>query len=303
MKGNCFLYCNGLMDHMCACVNGQSVPSTQAWYRKPGHFTGMLDAFVKIIRYEGVTSLWSGLPPTMVMAVPATVVYFTSYEQLKALFAYDEKNLQDWWKPMASGATARVWAATVISPLELVRTKMQSEQLTYKEVDKAVRTTIKSDGIISLWKGLGPTLLRDVPFSALYWLAYETAKSEVLRKHGKELSFGESFVIGGSAGAVASVVTLPFDVIKTHRQIEVGQEIFLKSSKHSSSTWKLIRKLYITEGFQALFAGLVPRIIKVAPACAIMISTYEYFKQLFLKLNLQEQKKIANADSSLQSKF
>lgn len=27
---------------------------------------------------------------------------------------------------------------------------------------------------------------------------------------------------------VASVVTLPFDVIKTHRQIEVGQEIFLK---------------------------------------------------------------------------
>lgn len=41
------------------------------------------------------------------MAVPATVVYFTSYEQLKALFAYDEKNLQDWWKPMASGATAR----------------------------------------------------------------------------------------------------------------------------------------------------------------------------------------------------
>lgn len=63
-----------------------------------------------------------------------------------------------------------VWAATVISPLELVRTKMQSEQLTYKEVDKAVRTTIKSDGIISLWKGLGPTLLRDVPFSGMFLL-------------------------------------------------------------------------------------------------------------------------------------
>ena len=47
----------------------------------------------------------------------------------------------------------------------MVRTKMQSEQLTYHEVGRAIQQTFKSNGLLSLWKGLGPTLLRDVPFS------------------------------------------------------------------------------------------------------------------------------------------
>lgn len=42
-----------------------------------------------------------------VMAVPATVVYFTCYEQLKVAFRYKDDNPFDWWKPMAAGAVAR----------------------------------------------------------------------------------------------------------------------------------------------------------------------------------------------------
>lgn len=38
---------------------------------------------IKISRNEGVTSLWSGLSPTLVLAIPATVIYFVSYEQLR----------------------------------------------------------------------------------------------------------------------------------------------------------------------------------------------------------------------------
>lgn len=41
------------------------------------------DALIKISKTEGLTSLWSGLSPTLVLAVPATVIYFVSYEQLR----------------------------------------------------------------------------------------------------------------------------------------------------------------------------------------------------------------------------
>lgn len=41
------------------------------------------DAFYKIGSKEGVTSLWSGLSPTLVLALPATVIYFVCYEQLR----------------------------------------------------------------------------------------------------------------------------------------------------------------------------------------------------------------------------
>ena len=52
-------------------------------YNRPKYFNGTIDAFIKIRKVEGVTSLWSGLSPTLVLAVPTTVLYFTTYEQMK----------------------------------------------------------------------------------------------------------------------------------------------------------------------------------------------------------------------------
>ncbi|KAH9514300.1 hypothetical protein Btru_028657 [Bulinus truncatus] len=296
-KGHCFVYCNGLMDHLCSCVNGLT-PSSE-WYKRPSHFNGTFDAMLKISRNEGITSLWSGLPPTLVMAVPATVVYFTSYEQLKLLFRYDCSVHTDRWKPLAAGATARVWAATLISPIELIRTKMQSTRFTYTQVWKAVVDSVKADGVFSLWRGLGPTLLRDVPFSALYWTSYEALKSYVIHSRSDPaIGFGffDSFTAGAISGSIAAVVTLPFDVIKTRRQIELGETELLGKRPVTKSTWKMMRSIYSREGFLALYTGLLPRLLKVAPSCAIMISSYESFKYFFSlrsKKFAEEAEKIA----------
>lgn len=296
-KGHCYLYCNGLMDHTCVCLNGNSVNISmnenitwkKNWYKRPGNFNGVFDAFLRIGRNEGITSLWSGLPPTLVMAVPATVVYFTTYEQIKVGLGHSYNTpVNTWWVPVLAGSSARIFAATVISPLELIRTKLQSEQLTYRQVHEAVRRMLRTDGFLSLWRGLSPTLLRDVPFSALYWLSYETMKGKVLKeRNSTQLSFFESFLSGACAGTLAGVVTLPFDVIKTHRQIELGEVTLAKEKKQVSSTWKLIQNLYRQQGIKALFSGLAPRVMKVAPACAIMISTYEHFKHFFRQRNLE----------------
>ena len=53
----------------------------------------------------------------------------------------------------------------MISPLELLRTKMQSQRLSYGELGACVRSAVAQDGWMSLWRGWGPTVLRDVPFS------------------------------------------------------------------------------------------------------------------------------------------
>ncbi|XP_011883525.1 PREDICTED: solute carrier family 25 member 40-like isoform X2 [Vollenhovia emeryi] len=118
LSHKCFLYCNGLMDHLCPCANGK-MPE---WMRRNGKFNGTVDALVKISKTEGMTSLWSGLSPTLVLAVPATVVYFVSYEQLR-LYLKDTYNRkfnkkgtnveQPYWIPVLAGATARIWAATM----------------------------------------------------------------------------------------------------------------------------------------------------------------------------------------------
>lgn len=294
LSNKCFLYCNGLMDHLCPCTNGK-MPE---WMRRNGKFNGTIDALVKISKTEGVTSLWSGLSPTLVLAVPATVIYFVSYEQLR-LYLKDTYNKefkknginmeQPFWIPIIAGSAARIWAATLVSPLELIRTKMQSEKLSYAEITQALKVVVRYSGISGLWMGLSSTLLRDVPFSALYWLNYESIK-KLYSSYSSQHTFASNFVAGAIAGSVAAVFTIPFDVVKTHRQLEMGEkEIYSdKPIRSSATTWSTIQRIYQQSGLKGLFTGLTPRLVKVAPACAIMIASFEHGKRFFQSYNAKK---------------
>lgn len=132
LSNKCFLYCNGLMDHLCPCG------PTGLELNKTPKFTGTFDAFMKIGRSEGVKALWSGLSPTLVLAVPTTVIYFVAYEQFRVrmkdqyLKYYPNKEHKTpFIIPLLAGSTARTVAVSIVSPLELVRTKMQSQKLSY----------------------------------------------------------------------------------------------------------------------------------------------------------------------------
>uniref|UniRef100_A0A8C3RQN1 Mitochondrial glutathione transporter SLC25A40 n=1 Tax=Chelydra serpentina TaxID=8475 RepID=A0A8C3RQN1_CHESE len=270
-NGKSFVYSNGLMDHVYVCEEGNS----KAWYKKPGHFRGMLDAFVKIIKIEGIKSLWSGLPPTLIMAVPSTVIYFTSYDQLSEVLISKLGKDSD-HIPVLAGSISRLGSLTVVSPLELIRTKMQSRQLSYKQLRVCINNTMAKDGWRSLWRGWGPTALRDVPFSAMYWYHYERIKKRLCKTFdAHEPTFMISFTSGAAAGSIAATVTLPFDVVKTHKQTEIWDYETLNCKFFGI---RLLHVLYILNYLKSI----VPRLIKVAPACAIMISTYEYGKSFFL---------------------
>lgn len=78
----------------------------------------------------------------------------------------------------------------------------------FLEMTKALRTLIQTNGVLSLWKGLTPTLLRDVPFSAIYWVNYESLKSVY---NQKAPTFAFSFMAGAIAGSV-SYLLLNFNV-------------------------------------------------------------------------------------------
>lgn len=46
------------------------------------------------------------------------------------------------------------------------------------DVGKALQHMLASEGVFGLWRGLGPTVLRDVPFSGIYWAVYESLKKQ-----------------------------------------------------------------------------------------------------------------------------
>ncbi|NXT24258.1 S2540 protein, partial [Syrrhaptes paradoxus] len=283
LLGKCFVYYNGLMDHIYVCEEGAS----KAWYKKPVYFKGTLDAFVKIIQTEGIKSLWSGLPPTLIMALPTTAIYFTCYDQLsealKCRLGKDDEHI-----PVLAGSLSRFVSVTVVSPLELIRTRMQYRKLPYKQLYACISSKLATEGWFSLWRGWSSTVLRDIPFSAIYWYNYERFKRMMCKEVGAcEPTFFIAFASGAASGSIAAVLTLPFDVVKTHRQTALWEHETLKiPQRDCTSTWAVMRKIVTKNGIAGLFAaGIVPRLFKVAPACAIMISTYEYGKSFFSNLN------------------
>ena len=74
---------------------------------------------------------------------------------------------------------------------------------------------------------------------------------------------------------------------------------FLDNPKKSSSTWITIRRIYSQSGVRGLFTGLTPRLVKVAPACALMISTFEYGKRFFQRYNANNALIAMNGDIQL----
>uniref|UniRef100_A0A1I8HEP8 Mitochondrial carrier protein n=1 Tax=Macrostomum lignano TaxID=282301 RepID=A0A1I8HEP8_9PLAT len=285
-SGNCFLYCNGLMDHLCMCApeTDKSVP----WYRKPGaaKFTSPLDALLKIVRHEGPQSLYSGLSATLILAIPSTVIYFTSMDLLKAGLGYRPPNdtAGKAWVPPVAAVSARLVSVMCMSPLEL------TQRTDWSVVLRSASAEVRAHGLFSLWRGAVPTLLRDVPFSAIYWLTFDSARTARLRSAGADsLSLTEAAGLGGLAGLIAGLATLPFDVVKTHKQMELGvraaAEASAANAAGNSSVWKAMRDLVKRGGLAALFTGVTPRLLKVVPASAIMVGSFECLKNYFAKMN------------------
>ena len=107
-------------------------------------FSGTWEGLVKIARYEGAASLWRGLSPTLVMAVPSNVIYFTGYDWLRTGPAAP---LGDVAAPLVAGASARAIAATVISPLELFKTRLQASSAhSFRDTLAGVRDMVGGDG-------------------------------------------------------------------------------------------------------------------------------------------------------------
>lgn len=272
-------------------------------------FEGTWEGLVKIARYEGVASLWRGLSPTLVMAVPSNVIYYTGYDWLRGapaspLAAGGGPWGREWWAPLLAGSAARAIAATAISPLELFKTRLQAGSGgsglggagVFADTLRGVRHMVAHEGVRTLWRGLGLTLWRDVPFSGVYWFGYERARailrarraerwaamhrhpSGILprRQHpSDESTFLDAFVAGASSGAVAAFLTQPYDVGKTRRQIVQSRAALgsapAAAGPAAASMPRVLLEIWREGGLQGLWKGCTPRMLKVAPACAIMV--------------------------------
>ncbi|CAI7899445.1 unnamed protein product [Closterium sp. NIES-54] len=150
---------------------------------------------------------------------------------------------------------------------------------------------IQEEGIYSFYRSYRTTLVMNVPFTAVHFATYEASKAGLGRALPGEALPGEGVLdedrllthvlAGGAAGALASAVTNPLDVVKTRLQC---QGVCGVKRMQSASVTAALSSIVREEGWGALLRGMRARMLFHTPAAAIVWSTYEASKNLLRDL-------------------
>jgi solute carrier family 25 protein 38 len=237
---------------------------------------------------EGIRGLYAGLGATIVRVFFGAGIYFTSLHAMADILGNSPASA------FLAGASARALAVALLAPVSVLKTRLEvrglerGTSLRGLSEFRALGVLAKSEGIATLFSGLVPTLLRDAPFSGIYVSAYyalrdvaginttttsTTTSSSSSSKHG-DSSLKRTLLIfttGLTAGAFATAVTHPFDVLKTRLQLRPAAGRFVSGSVILEEAMTLFSQ----QGIKGFFAGFGARVTKRTLSTALTWTLFE----------------------------
>ncbi|XP_034045961.1 mitochondrial glycine transporter A-like [Thalassophryne amazonica] len=224
---------------------------------------GMVTVILSVVRTDRLLGLWKGVSPSFVRTIPGVGLYFSTFYTLKQHFFHERS--PGAVEAVLLGGGARTVAGVFMLPVTVIKTRFECGRYSYGSVVGALRCVLQAEGPKALYSGLMATLLRDVPFSGIYVMFYSQSKATLPH----ELSVSAyaplaNFSCGVLAGVLASLITQPADVVKTHVQVNPQ----LRSAQ-------AVGHIFKEYGLQGFFRGAVPRLLRRTMMAAMAWTVYE----------------------------
>ncbi|KAF8629596.1 hypothetical protein AX15_003342 [Amanita polypyramis BW_CC] len=185
-----------------------------------------------VLLRHGLVGLWRGTAASLARNVPGVALYMTSLTQLRTLMATSPYFANVQINPTArttsvlptltsqgnfiSGAVTRVAVGFLLNPFSVLKARYESNMYAYNSLSQAL-VSIGRQGTPELLRGFVASSLRDAPYAGLFTVFYEAIKrdaSSIIAPLSNQPSVIVHVLSGASAGAIATTVTHPFDVIK-----------------------------------------------------------------------------------------
>ncbi|XP_047503160.1 calcium-binding mitochondrial carrier protein Aralar1 isoform X3 [Pieris napi] len=253
---------------------------TRMQNQRTGSFIGEVayrnswDCFKKVIRHEGFSGLYRGLVPQLIGVAPEKAIKLTVNDLVRDKFMDKNGNLTLYAEVIA-GACAGGSQVVFTNPLEIVKIRLQVAGEIAGASKVRAWSVVKDLGLFGLYKGAKACLLRDVPFSAIYFPAYAHCKAHFADENGYNHPL-TLLAAGALAGVPAASLVTPADVIKTRLQVVArsGQTTY-------TGVIDATRKIWAEEGARAFWKGAVARVFRSSPQFAVTLVTYEILQRLF----------------------
>ncbi|KAF6809877.1 hypothetical protein CPLU01_15424 [Colletotrichum plurivorum] len=242
-----------------------------------------------------IRTLWRGTVPSTLRTGFGSALYFTSLNSIRQHVAQSQLLSQvnihashssslPTLTPSAnllSGAIARTFAGFLLMPLTVIKVRYESNLYSYNSLLGASTDIYRTSGVRGFFSGFGATAIRDAPYAGMYVLFYELLKKQlssasyrsradldrnkavgITTSHATLINFSSAIM----AGAACSVISNPFDAVKTRIQLQpsVYRNMF-----------QTCRKMVAEEGIRSLLDGVLLRMSRKAMSSALAWTVYE----------------------------
>ncbi|XP_056154429.1 solute carrier family 25 member 55a isoform X2 [Lampris incognitus] len=283
------------------CVFPIDLAKTRLQNQRQGQqvYKSMMDCLVKTVRSEGYFGMYRGAAVNLTLVTPEKAIKLAANDFFRHHLAKDGKGLTV-FKEMLSGCGAGLCQVVITTPMEMLKIQLQDAGRLAQQrkpgmmsptklaatnavlsrsynvapvapgpravsATQIARELLHTHGIQGLYKGLGATVMRDVPFSIIYFPLF--ANLNRLGKPSPEASspFYWAFLSGCVAGSTAAVAVNPCDVVKTRLQsLNKGA-----SEETYSGVVDCVSKIMRNEGPSAFLKGACCRALVIAPLFGI----------------------------------
>jgi len=246
-------------------------------------------AVQSILRNEGIVAMYTGLSAGLLRQASYTTTRLGIYTWLFEKFSGPEGQPPGFLMKAVLGMAAGVVGAFVGTPAEVALIRMTAdgrlppaEKRNYSSVFNALIRITKEEGVLTLWRGVIPTMGRAMVVNAAQLASYSQAKQSLMSTgfftDGIFLHFCSSMI----SGLVTTAASMPVDIAKTRIQnmkIVDGKPEF-------KGTADVLIKVVRNEGFFALWKGFTPYYARLGPHTVLTFIFLEqmntYYKRVVL---------------------
>ena len=253
---------------------------TRLQNQKPGPsgelmYKSIADCFRKTLKSEGILGMYSGVMINMLLVTPEKAIKMAAND----LFRYhltEPSGRLTLPNQMLAGGGAGFFQMLITTPMELLKIRMQDYgrlKAMGKNVENVttvqlITNLVKERGLFGFYKGIFPTMLRDVGFAVIYFpmFAILNAMGPRMADGSGDPAFWVSCLAGLASGTVSAVAVTPFDVLKTRIQAKECNDGIMPCF------YNTLRR----EGILAFFKGGACRVMVLAPTYGIIQVIYYY---------------------------
>ncbi|KAJ3397383.1 hypothetical protein HDU92_008374 [Lobulomyces angularis] len=240
----------------------------------------LVSAFKDIVKKEGVSALYRGILPPIMVEAPKRAIKFGANEYYKGL--YLGLGIKD-GTPLSvmTGVSAGCTEATVVVSFDLVKIRLQDKSNAgkYKGTADCVAKIFAEEGILGFFKGFEATVWRHAVWNGGYFGCIKTVRAILPEPETKEGMLFKNFIAGGIGGTVGTILNTPFDVVKTRVQNQIQPPF-----KYG---WTIPAVVTIAkeEGVGALYKGFLPKVLRLGPGGGVLLVVFvRYF--LYFKFDI-----------------